>query len=1052
MAGAGNVNFSGNIGGGTGTISINKYGTGTLILAGANTYADGTLLNAGLLAINNATALGTGTFTIGGGTIDNTSGSAITLTNNNPVNINAAFTYGGTNNLNLGTGAVLLPAQQTFTINGSGTLTLGGNISGTGGIQFAGAGNIALLGTNTFSGIVGMAGGLTVSINSVTAFGIGTGGNYIAIQGGSTLLYNGTGAETLGTGRQIYWNTGTANVNVANASANLTLDVSNTQAQSGYRNNPFVKQGLGTLTLLYSTGNEDGYFSTFTINSGTMAFNASTASAVISLESTVTGLAGTSINVLGPGTVRNSNLTANWTNNLASMNIAGGGTFDIRGNNTIVDALTGSGSVIDSFYQATSGIKGDILTVGVNNGSGTFSGVISGTGTTVGSAGQVELTKIGTGTQTLSGLNTYAGPTTIKGGTLLLDLSTNHTGVLSSSSALVLSGGTLNVMGGATTSSQTMGTLTLNGGSIIVSNTGGATTLTLAGLARTAGATLNVDLSSGIGTNTLAFTSTTGFSGATAGSLIGWATVKDGTATGFATLSALNPGNLIRFTGPTTVLTTTNSIATTGNIAFTTNPLADGTYTGGTLALAQTTPPNATDSLAINAATTGVLDLGAGTMTFTSGGLLMTGANNYTIQNGQLGASGAALFLNQTGAGTLTIASTISSGAGTLTVGGGGVVALTGANAYTGGTNLGIATLNINADAALGGTSSTLTFTGAGILQAGANNISLVSTRGITLNSGVIGTIDTQANTMTIAGIIGGSGALAKTGSGTLTLTGVNTYSGGTSVAVGTLNLGNGTTNPTIGSGIYSINSGAMLRVQFNTGGVTGAPTFSTVTGGGTLALATGKNIDFAWGTPALPANFTGTIQIEGGRFQPNGPSGLGNASSIVVLSSGQTGNSFGGQLFLGSFTGILTQNLTLAGTGYGEGGYESAIRLDGRSISGNIALSASATIGSNAASTLSGVISGGSSAALTFGTGSQASTIILRGANTYTGNTILTNGTLNLGIAQRPRPPAHWVEARAACRPAPSLLAAVRCNTPASIRPIIPANSARCGQPGLQR
>ena len=56
------------------------------------------------------------------------------------------------------------------------------------------------------------------------------------------------------------------------------------------------------------------------------------------------------------------------------------------------------------------------------------------------------------------------------------------------------------------------------------------------------------------------------------------------------------------------------------------------------------------------------------------------------------------------------------------------------------------------------------------------------------------GTIDTDGNTTTFAHGIGGTGALTKQGAGTLILTGANSYAGGTTIAAGTLQIGNGGT------------------------------------------------------------------------------------------------------------------------------------------------------------------------------------------------------------------------------------------------------------------
>ena len=70
--------------------------------------------------INNAGAIGTGTFVINGGTIDNSSAAAITLSNNNAQTWGGDFTFVGSKSLNMGTGAVTLSAindLMTKTLN-----------------------------------------------------------------------------------------------------------------------------------------------------------------------------------------------------------------------------------------------------------------------------------------------------------------------------------------------------------------------------------------------------------------------------------------------------------------------------------------------------------------------------------------------------------------------------------------------------------------------------------------------------------------------------------------------------------------------------------------------------------------------------------------------------------------------------------------------------------------------------------------------------------------------------------------------------------------------
>lgn len=102
----------------------------------------------------------------------------------------------------------------------------------------------------------------------------------------------------------------------------------------------------------------------------------------------------------------------NWTNNKASMNISGGASFDVwDGQSVFIDALTGAGAV----QKNHPGNSPTLLTVGVDNGSGTFSGSIAN------AQNQIALVKTGTGTQTLSGPNTYTGNTTVQDGTLGID-------------------------------------------------------------------------------------------------------------------------------------------------------------------------------------------------------------------------------------------------------------------------------------------------------------------------------------------------------------------------------------------------------------------------------------------------------------------------------------------------------------------------------------------------------------------------------------------------------------------------------------------------------
>ena len=174
---------------------------------------------------------------------------------------------------------------------------------------------------------------------------------------------------------------------------------------------------------------------------------------------TISMAAGGLIDIEG-GAIANKWVGVSWAGNQASVYIASGAVLDIGGNGglggVVIDALSGSGTVGDYFPAANT------LTLGVANGSGTFSGAIMGDGDNVGggpgtgdlNTGVVSVTKTGTGIEVLAGNNTYTGATTVSNGTLSI------TGALANSPVTV-NGGLMSVAG-------TLGSLsvTVNGGTL----------------------------------------------------------------------------------------------------------------------------------------------------------------------------------------------------------------------------------------------------------------------------------------------------------------------------------------------------------------------------------------------------------------------------------------------------------------------------------------------------------------------------------------------------------------------------------------------------------
>ena len=561
----------------------------------------------------------------------------------------------------------------------------------------------------------------------------------------------------------------------------------------------------------------------------------------------------------------------------------------------------------------------------------------------------------------------------------------------------------------------------------------GGDNITINGLTHSAG-TLTIDAGASLTTAGGYVLSGTGQL-VSAGTVFGTFTVQGGTAT----LSGALDGSLT-ITGGT--VTNSGSVSGATSIFGGTLNLNAGTNLSDTQTLdviGGTVNLNASDTVGALAGVSGTINLangqiltaggsnanttfsgvlaGQGGLTKTGTGALgLSGANTYTgatqISAGTLAINGAgslgattvtndALFevINGATAGTSTIINNRtlvfnnagSAGSATITTNDGAALNARGTLFFglsTGGTSRQIVNagglLDITQHAGAGVTIGSLE--GAGLVGIGGKTLTIGSNNNSTTFSGVIQNQGNQAGSAALAG------DLVKTGTGTLTLSGANTYTGTTTINEGVLNIQNA-------AGLGSTAAG------------------TTVAAGAALELQGGINI----GTEALTLNGTGVanggaLRSIGGNNTVGGAITLGSASRINAdanLLNLQSIDNGGFLLTLGG-AGITIVNGAISGAGglTMDGGDTVALRADntyagittinagtlniggggaaGSLGTGNVVNNAALIINRTGVSTYAGVISGTGTL-----TKQGAGTFTLTGAHTYTGATTIDNGTL---------------------------------------------------------
>jgi fibronectin-binding autotransporter adhesin len=925
---------------GDGNININSTAANSIstrvTLTANNTYTGNTILNSGVLEIGD------------GGT----NGSI----------------YGG----NYNAGLAVSGSGGLLAFNRSDNIILGAEITGGMGIGQNGAGNLTLTGNNTYTG--------NTQINRGNLI-VGDGGTNGTLGGGS---YAG---EISGAGSLIINNNG-----------NLTLSGSNTYTGGTIINSGTIKMGSSSAFGASSGGvnlntgatidlNGNTITNTVTLNNSTIT-SSSTANSFIrnvilngggTLTTTVgwIGLGAYTMSGTGDLTVNgklyatrggyNFNMSGNLILNSGQIDsygalkynncgtIVNGGLLNLRNDN--ISSLSGSGGTVSigTGYNANINQTQD----------GTFAGVISGAG---------NLTKNNTGTLTLTGNNSYSGITTIANGSIIIDNGAGGTGG-------GLFGGFVN---NGTLILNSTNSVTMRGGLTGSGNTVDNTSLIFT--CTTAGVLIDNNIT---GTGSINVTAGKGVQIAKDFNISGNLVVNS-TGSFYSNANNISAGNI--------------SIDTA---SYTTN-LPQGIYINGGCITAKSGDINFLEKVFIagdaniNAANNVTFSntTEAGAMVFTDVGnwkyTVTTANNNYLVVGGGASAGGGKsgeAYVAGGGGGGATTGSGLAAGTYNVMVGAGGASSSGGANSN--GNNGSASALDVIT--ANGGVAPTTTNAGTG----GASG------------NGYAGAVKSGTTS-------GGGGGANGAASGTTGGAGLSANITGTTLVYGT--GGSGGSNANVVNGVNGLGSGGKGGTSTSTGyGGSGIVAIRN-TQQANLAISA-ANVNFSGAVSANANNTINTLTINNANVSGKGminatnvianqsaggslwSANIGGKTNVTKIGSGNvtlSGNNVyngttlinEGALLAGSTTGFSSKsafNLS-AGTIADLNGFDSNVAsIEG---AGNISLNGNLTFGSNNINkTFAGLLNGAGSVTK-IGTGKQT----LTGNNTYSGNTIINNGMLEIG------------------------------------------------------
>lgn len=840
---AGQLTMAGSVYQDGGVFGLTKVGAGTLVLTGSNNYGSETVVSTGMLVAANSSALGTGGFL---NTTKTTvySGATLGLQGNISTDEHAHIYGDGVGGLGairnlsgnnaLTSSGYALRSHATVGVDaGSLSMTSFYEEGGSFGLTKAGVGTLTLTAASSYTGNTTVNAGTLVLSGSNRLAPTGS----ATVNAGATLRLNGDQslASIAGSGAITF---GTSATGFTLTTGSVSGTFSGSISGPGY----LKKEGPGTLLL---TGSQS-YTLTTLVFGGTLATGGNN---VLPTAGNLTVNAGGTLLLGGDQTVSSAGGSGVYNLNGYTLTMAGGAAA-FSGDTAGGGVLAKSGGGTWRIFGTTSGSTAVVL----NGGS-----IQLQSANRLSDSGAVT---INGGTFDMNGFTDVAGSVTVNGGKII-------NGTLQAAGVNMDDGrvsGVLTGTGGFTKTSA--GTVVISSTSSYTGETAvqGGTLETTGANQLAAGSTMNVSAGGTFkmgGDQALA-------SVAGSGSInLGNGTLTTGSQSSTFAGSLTGNGGLTKV-GPGT-LTLTGSSSFTG----------DTSLTGGTLVLANVNalPSDAVVTMAAGATlqisgttVVGAIEQNGGTVT---GGTLLSSLTK--TSSGALDSVVSNFDVN----GVPYAAGILKQGAGTTTIGA--------ANTFTGAIKLQGGTLQLSGSGSFDPGSSLVMSSGAAMDLNGKSQTfsALTGTGGtVALGSGQL-TVNNAAGGV-FAGVISGSGGLAKTGAGLLELTGASTYTGATAIDAGELKL-----NGSLASGALALAAGATLS---GTGSI-----------GGNATIAGAH----------MPGNSPGIQSIDGNLAYADASSVTWELTDNTALLADRgvefDGIDVGGSL---SFSGTTALNLTFNGSG----------------------------------------------------------------------------------------------------------------------------------------